>query len=409
VSLKAGNILQQKFWYDHAGRRVKKEDRPPGATAHGYYCLWSGDQVVVEYQTLVGTTFTPGTQPEPAAASDTPSDLRYMHWGLLSVRLVTDGNGNQVDTQSHDAYGGEIDGGGEVPPFFTTYEQELTALDYARARYYRSNHRRFTSPDSYRGSYRSGSPQSLNRYAYVANDPINRTDPTGLCQVNPDGTMVDCGVLDTMDVWGSDGGGGGSTGGGGIFGDNGAFIPEEGAGNEGQGTPGLGGDPRPITLFLDAGRAVEAFQGECANFINGLIGGVLNSTGRGQYFWDFLTRYNSILYTLYSGQWGNHVIFSDSDSPNAVFTNTQWHPTRSGISTGWTMTFYSNYFSSPDNWRVALILHEALHALGSGFVDDEVFVSNAGLTCRKNSDGTPAETASECIQRHIVEGCNLRP
>jgi RHS repeat-associated protein len=95
------------------------------------------------------------------------------------VRLVTDGTGNQVDTQSHDAYGGEIDGGGEVPPFFTTYEREMTELDYARARYYRSNHRRFTSPDSYRGSYRRGDPQSLNRYAYVANDPINRTDPSG--------------------------------------------------------------------------------------------------------------------------------------------------------------------------------------------------------------------------------------
>ena len=79
VHQKAGNVLRQKFWYDHAGRRVKKEDRPPGATAHWYYFRWSGGQVVVEYQTLIGTTFTPGTQPEQAAATDTLADLRYAH------------------------------------------------------------------------------------------------------------------------------------------------------------------------------------------------------------------------------------------------------------------------------------------------------------------------------------------
>jgi hypothetical protein len=79
VVVKAGNNLQQKFWYDHRGRRVKKEDHPPGQPAHWYYCLWSGEQVMVEYQTLVGTTFPPGTPPEQAAATDTPWDLRYVH------------------------------------------------------------------------------------------------------------------------------------------------------------------------------------------------------------------------------------------------------------------------------------------------------------------------------------------
>jgi len=148
-------------------------------TAHWYYCLWSGEQVMVEYQTLVGTTFTPGTQPEQAAGTDAAADLRYQHWDLLSVRLVTNGSGNQVDTQSHDAYGGVMDSGGESLMFFTTYERAQTGLDYARARYYRSDHKRFTSPDPYGGSYRLDSPQSLNRYAYVANDPINRIDPTG--------------------------------------------------------------------------------------------------------------------------------------------------------------------------------------------------------------------------------------
>lgn len=55
---------------------------------------------------------------------DAPADLRYQHWDLRSVRLVTNGNGNQVDTQSHDAFGGVMDEGGAVPPFFTTYFRE---------------------------------------------------------------------------------------------------------------------------------------------------------------------------------------------------------------------------------------------------------------------------------------------
>jgi len=39
---------------------------------------------------------------------------------------------------------------------------------------------RWQSPDPYRGSYNWADPQSLNRYAYVLNNPLQFTDPTGL-------------------------------------------------------------------------------------------------------------------------------------------------------------------------------------------------------------------------------------
>ena len=35
------------------------------------------------------------------------------------------------------------------------------------------------SPDPYDGSYDQTNPQSLNRYSYVANDPLGLTDPLG--------------------------------------------------------------------------------------------------------------------------------------------------------------------------------------------------------------------------------------
>ncbi|MGH9916429.1 MAG: RHS repeat-associated core domain-containing protein, partial [Pyrinomonadaceae bacterium] len=47
-------------------------------------------------------------------------------------------------------------------------------------RKYDPNIGRWSSPDPYHGSMSIADPQSFNRYAYVGNDPINNTDPTGL-------------------------------------------------------------------------------------------------------------------------------------------------------------------------------------------------------------------------------------
>ena len=64
---------------------------------------------------------------------------------------------------------------------FTGYERDNeTGLDFAQARYNSSTLGRFTSPDPFSGSMSPGDPQSFNRYAYVGNNPLTHTDPTGL-------------------------------------------------------------------------------------------------------------------------------------------------------------------------------------------------------------------------------------
>jgi RHS repeat-associated protein len=63
---------------------------------------------------------------------------------------------------------------------FATYRRDATGLDYANQRYYSSTVARFLTPDPYQASGGPADPQSWNRYAYVQNDPINFTDPTGL-------------------------------------------------------------------------------------------------------------------------------------------------------------------------------------------------------------------------------------
>jgi RHS repeat-associated protein len=61
---------------------------------------------------------------------------------------------------------------------FTGFERDAeTGLDYAFARYYDSRLGRFLSADPFGGDI--SNPQSLNRYAYVANDPADFVDPSG--------------------------------------------------------------------------------------------------------------------------------------------------------------------------------------------------------------------------------------
>ncbi len=62
--------------------------------------------------------------------------------------------------------------------FATYYRDSSTALDYARNRYYARTIGRFTSVDPLGGSL--ANPQSLNRYSYAGDDPVNNSDPTGL-------------------------------------------------------------------------------------------------------------------------------------------------------------------------------------------------------------------------------------
>jgi len=70
---------------------------------------------------------------------------------------------------------------------FTGKERDAeSGHDYFNARYFGSSMGRFLSPDPLGGSL--ANPQTLNRYAYVANNPLTNTDPTGmyLCATGQD-------------------------------------------------------------------------------------------------------------------------------------------------------------------------------------------------------------------------------
>jgi RHS repeat-associated protein len=75
---------------------------------------------------------------------------------------------------------------------FTGKERDTeSGLDDFGARYYSSAMGRFMSPDSFGGHLED--PQTLNRYSYVGNNPLSRTDPDGHdfylgCTVAKDGS-----------------------------------------------------------------------------------------------------------------------------------------------------------------------------------------------------------------------------
>jgi hypothetical protein len=103
-------------------------------------------------------------------------------------------------------------------------------------RRYQVNWNRFAQPDPWDGSYNVTDPQSLNRYAYVQNDPVNFVDPSGLDD-DPYAGLEFGGTLTTNSsapYW--------NWGGGGAGGRHGPLLD---TGNEGGGHGGGGGGGGP--------------------------------------------------------------------------------------------------------------------------------------------------------------------
>jgi RHS repeat-associated protein len=103
-----------------------------------------------------------------------------------SLTAVTDGTGNLVEKYRYDAYGATYVQSGSiyvplsdmVKPFSTRlytgreYDSE-TGLYHYRARTYSPSLGRFLQRDPV------DTEDQVNLYAYVGNNPVNRTDPSG--------------------------------------------------------------------------------------------------------------------------------------------------------------------------------------------------------------------------------------
>jgi RHS repeat-associated protein len=163
------------YYYDGDGRRVRKS----GGTLY-----WYGTSSDPLLETDAAGTlrneyiFFAGRR---IARRDSSGNVEYYvadHLG--SARVVTNASGAILESCDYYPYGGSNCVPSSINNYlFTGKERDSeSGLDDLGARYYSSQYGRFMTPDPLGGH--SEDPQTLNKYTYVRNNPLNLTDPTGL-------------------------------------------------------------------------------------------------------------------------------------------------------------------------------------------------------------------------------------
>jgi RHS repeat-associated protein len=155
-----------EYTYDYAGRRISSW-LSPNNTGNEGRIYWDGQQF--GYRSSDGTTYfdhqdTLGTERMRTDFGAGP--------GASFVSLPW-GDGYTATTY--------LSGGSQDNNHFAGLERDAeSGTEHAQFRNCASVQGRWFAPDSYLGSYDMTNPQSMNRYAYVLNNPLSLVDPSGL-------------------------------------------------------------------------------------------------------------------------------------------------------------------------------------------------------------------------------------
>ena len=222
----ASGSTSAAYSYDCKGLRVKKV---LGAATTVY--VFSGPKVIAEYAN--GSLSKEYVYSGQALLATIAGGVTTYHQAdVLSPRLSTNSSGVKAGEQGHFPFGESWYAANTTTKWqFTGYERDSeSGNDYAMARYDVNRIGRFSSPDPLSRS--GGDPQSWNRYAYVENDPVNATDPSGLlmctsdpCRPGDSGYAGDPGGIFSSEGGGGGGELGGEMGDGSLFNFNISFGP----------------------------------------------------------------------------------------------------------------------------------------------------------------------------------------
>jgi RHS repeat-associated protein len=188
VSVTAGTKPASSFTYDGDGNRVTQK---VGAATYTYL-----NDITNDFTTVLDENGPDGhiqyVRGKGLVSANGPGFTYYYHFDAqTTVAGLTDDKGHLDKSYVRDVWGNLLST--NPPPQVGTdnkfgYTGEAldpgTGLYYLRTRYYDPTLGRFISKDPFPGFDRS--PQTLNRFSYVRNNPATLTDRTGLCTLDVD-------------------------------------------------------------------------------------------------------------------------------------------------------------------------------------------------------------------------------
>jgi len=167
------------FVYDGDGKRVKKtENNQTTIYVNKYYekKIGTPDEITLYY--YLGNRLV---------ALKKGTNLRYVSQDHLTGTSVTSDatTGNLVASIKYFPFGDRRNSTGTIDTDrqFTGQRLDGTGLYYYGARYYDPGIGKFISADTIVQS--PANPQTMNRYAYVTNNPLRYIDPSGMVQFSP--------------------------------------------------------------------------------------------------------------------------------------------------------------------------------------------------------------------------------
>jgi RHS repeat-associated protein len=180
TAVNSGN-QRTEFAYDGSKRLVHIRQLTNGVEASFRRFLWCDNEICEERNASGAVTKRFFAQAMKVEAGPTAGSYTYTRDHLGSIRELTDSSGNVRARYAYDPYGrptkltGDLDSDFGFAGMFWSSE---AALSLTRFRPYDPELGRWLSRDPLRNAEQVEGP---NLFVYVGNDPVNATDPLGLC------------------------------------------------------------------------------------------------------------------------------------------------------------------------------------------------------------------------------------
>lgn len=178
----AGGVIQQQMQYRYNDNGIRVASIVNGVeTRFLVDDVQNFAQVKEEYSTAgaVQVEYVYGN--DLVSQSQGNQTSYYLVDGLGSTRVLTDGQGQVLNSYNYEAFGETIGstGGAQNKYLFAGEQFDSNLGDYYnRARFYDADSGRFLRKDDYEG--RIGEPVTLHDYLYGNGNPVSFTDPSGL-------------------------------------------------------------------------------------------------------------------------------------------------------------------------------------------------------------------------------------